>query len=85
MDMVERVARAIWGNGALGGTPWDMAPPEHRHVAIEEARRAIAAMREPTEAMIRAADNLHPGSGLPYEPGSPADVWRAMIDAAEGR
>ena len=45
--------------------------------AKDIARAAIAAMREPTEAMIRACDwpNTDRNSSL-------EDVWRVMIDAA---
>lgn len=49
-----------------------------RGVAV--ARAAIAAMREPTEAMLSAADFAGPDR---YEPDGTTDaVWRAMIDAA---
>ncbi len=45
------------------------------------ARAAITTMREPTEAMEEWADGM--GDGMsPYQPGSPEQVWKAMIDAA---
>lgn len=97
MDMVERVARAIDPQAFDGRYPTTYPPQNiiardrflagerRQKKARKQARAVLAALREPTEAMIAAADNLNPGSGLPYEPGSPAQVWRAMIDAAEGR
>lgn len=39
------------------------------------ARAAIAAMREPTKAMLTAADPIE-------DPDRHDDLWRAMIDAA---
>ena len=73
-SMIERVARALCRheglpeNTRLDGRPmWaDFVP---------EARAAIAAMREPTKAMIAA--------GLRYDILSGADrMWPDMIDAA---
>ena len=69
MTMVERVARAI------------CAPNEgfaccgECEVIVEKARAAIAAMAEPTGAMITMGG---------YTIGKPKakEVWKAMIDAA---
>lgn len=93
MTKIEQVARAIWGRGSLGGTPWENAPPEHQRVAMEEARRAIAAMREPSEGMVRAGviapgwevgeTSLHADHVVtPSLKLFPAEVWRAMVDTA---
>lgn len=69
-SMVERVARALYGAGdnAVG---WESV--------VDEARAAIAAMREPTEAMLAILedrmeywDNDKPIS----------DIYSSMIDAA---
>ena len=75
--MVERVAEAIIAAlppGAIEAMPyeavWDFAPA---------ARAAIAAMREPTDAMV---DNFYE-QFLPDSPWGTMEVgWRAMIDAA---
>jgi hypothetical protein len=72
-EMAERVARAMHGNRYEWPRP-EFA--EHREDYREMARRAIAAMREPTEAMLNAANSEevgHPWATL---------AWRAMIDAA---
>lgn len=70
-SMIERVASAIArsaravGGGYVSGDefPWEDA-----------ARAAIAAMREPTEAMVaEARRNNHPRD---------EETWRTMIDAA---
>lgn len=45
----------------------------------EIARAVISAMREPTAAMVRAAND---GSATPPYVLDTADKWRAMVDAA---
>jgi|AmaraimetFIIA100_FD_contig_41_5707065_length_408_multi_3_in_0_out_0_1 hypothetical protein len=60
--MIERVARAIAKSQGVEDT-W--------RGYMAETRAAIAAMREPTEAMAHAGDQ-HAGR----------DAWQAMIDAA---
>lgn len=83
-EVVERVAYAIWLKKPGGSTllPFDLQPDHDRH--IEQARAAIAAMREPTHEMIMASINCEPqtvmAGGQIFE-----DVcasWRAMIDEA---
>jgi hypothetical protein len=74
-EMVERVAVAL-----ADADPDDRGLPAGVEMAPFYrmlARAAIAAMREPTEAMIRSCDwpNTDRSSGLD-------DVWRVMIDAA---
>lgn len=91
-EMVERVARAIYDapNGIDGDQVADMLiedsrissafPAENREqvlaVCRQAARAAIAALREPTDAMIKAASPERIGPSLQD------DCWRAMIDAA---
>jgi hypothetical protein len=70
MDMVERVARAI---AAVNHEDDFDRSDEARRMFIEDARAAIAAMREPTEEMVKAQWS---------EPTCGAEGWRAMIDAA---
>lgn len=69
--MIERLAETI-GDAMFRelGSPSDWCPPEGAMQAV--ARATLGAMREPTDAMIRAA-----GSG-------PADrsCWQRIIDAA---
>ncbi len=88
-DMVERVAAAFINSFSPGA--WDTmsmltggdAAMEPRARVLRAARAAIAAMREPTEAMVDAAwdidacgrEEAHIGSGA-------GPAWRAMIDAA---
>jgi len=95
MDMVERVARAMapmfaeansyWCNG----TEWPDCPPatcQCRKMAFEAARAAIAAMREPTEEMVRAGltSLAVTAFGMPeFEPRDEAELcFTSMIDAA---
>lgn len=63
-DMVERVAKALVEAWPSWGT-WD------DEVARDGARAAIAAMREPTEAMLNTPEWL-----------SIRHRWQAMIDEA---
>ena len=65
-EMVERVAKVL-------ERMTDSPPATYEELACA----AIAAMREPTEAMCDAGANDRPGRQQSY-----ADVWRAMIDAA---
>ncbi len=88
--MIERVSRALCvGNpddmvrimivtdhgefGSQGVLSDEKEPNWHRH--RDEARRAIAAMREPTVDMENAGE-VHMESGVA------ANVWESMIDAA---
>ena len=76
-DMVEQVAKAIW-NHRFPDMSWES---KSRSEGIKDdyrmnARAAIAAMREPTEAMMQAGDR---------ELGFPEDyriAWQASIDEA---
>jgi hypothetical protein len=76
-EAVERVARALWDAAGDLRDPerWDETSERFRDDYRRRARAAIAALREPTEAMILAGvhhDNM----------GDMAGRWRAMIDAA---
>jgi hypothetical protein len=66
--------------GSMGIAATFNGPPEPAWKSYEaEARAAIEAMREPTEAMVEA------GSDAPimnYDGNDPRDVWRLMISAA---
>jgi hypothetical protein len=79
-DMVERVARAIYEdrNGPRC-EPWGTKPKGHKDPYRADARAAIEAMREPTEAMVGSgADHDAEGGGT----GNPLAIYTAMIDAA---
>lgn len=91
MSMIEKVARAIcdaaWGNGSFDRPPEKGGfSVEAKEQCLEQARAAIAAMREPNKEMMAGADSyvMHcheHGDVL----GPTADgVYRAMIDAALG-
>jgi hypothetical protein len=74
-DLIERVARAI---ADANSENYDELP--HLHTAL--ARAAIAAMREPTEAMVsagNAAQTEEWGEQVAMDSRVP---WRTMIDAA---
>lgn len=69
--MIERVAKAIAAQDTEG-LVWQ----EY----ISDARAAIAAMREPTEAMKNCSDEIHWGYSC-HVCGGLKDGWYAMIDA----
>lgn len=75
-EMVERVARALYAVNTGGAASWEDEAPEFQQWVCEQARAAIAAMREPTEAMVEE------GASEIRAAGGPEFVWRAMIDAA---
>ena len=88
--MVDRVARALYAE-----SDWALSDKRGGHVGWkdfrDDARAAIQAMREPSDAMLRAGfrNNRHVNSA-PCDRATcigavtmPADqAWRAMIDAA---
>ncbi len=90
-DMVERVARAIAKAHRLDTGEFVGADGARHHVEpwrdfIDHARAAIEAMREPTEAMKRAGDDVQTVSEI-ENVSVPSlieseDVWGAMITAA---
>lgn len=75
-EMVERVARAIYI--AWAGKEADVE--EGWTDCVPEARAAIAAMREPTEAMNDAAGRLP--VLCEHAMVDDDEAWRARIDAA---
>jgi hypothetical protein len=80
-EMVERVARTIWDEWSLWGSPIREAKPNWADLTADQqgigrriARAAIEAMREPSPAMHRAgAASVGSAAGR---------VWHAMIDTA---
>lgn len=82
--MVERVARAMFEVGHADAHGPDIYE-EQADWWRECARAAIAALREPTEAMIAAGweggDWCKPTISY-HDDDAPQQCWRAMIDAA---
>ena len=81
-EMIERVARAIAGAMEQnGGAPYDLyiRNKHSKMILYDQARAAIEAMREPTEAMVESADR----ATLPHVgPDDCLDAHKAMIDEA---
>lgn len=78
-EMVERVAVAIYSKHlGSSGHPWNDVPDEFREGMKILARAAIAAMRDPTEAMLLAGGDLNSMGDYP----SPGISWERMIDEA---
>jgi len=78
MNMVEKVARAICKEqqGDPGYDVWTLSlGSPHRALYLAQARAAIAAMREPSEAMLAAGR-------WPAEDDGALACWQAMIDDA---
>ncbi len=74
-EMIERVAAALCEHE--GGT-FAIDADVYR----SRSRTAIKALREPTEAMIKAADDMDINS-MDFTPtGGLLEVWQAMIDQA---
>jgi len=84
LEMVERVARALYENhpsdGGWGAILWDEYPTEFRASVYSAARAAIEAMREPTEAMVEA---VSAGTG-PATHLARKSIYVAMITTALG-
>lgn len=78
--MVERVARSLSPHAFSEASEGALWGPRARQDAMDKARAAIEAMREPTEAMMAAGDSLAvPDEG--YYPGA-GPVWVIMNEAA---
>jgi hypothetical protein len=89
-EMIERVSRAVFPNEWLAldrGDIWKHVVDDVRADLLNRGRAAIEAMREPTEAMVKAGDQKNHEDAL-IEAGCinitnelPA-IYDAMIDAA---
>lgn len=75
-EMVERVARAICGEPRGCDYPQCRCSPSWIVGIDRRSRAALTAMREPTEAMLKAFYG-----DMPVE-SRLGDDWRDMIDAA---
>jgi hypothetical protein len=76
--MVERVARAIFEEMVRQERVPDEQQPTLGENKLTLARAAIAAMREPTEAMFDALSNTN----VMWEDNNSRGVWTAMCDGA---
>jgi hypothetical protein len=82
-EMVERVAKAVhklWCEFNEETGLYEDLTPKEKEFSILASRAAIAAMREPTEAMILAchgAPDLHPDDAHGI-----VESWQSMIDEA---
>ncbi|HLX18470.1 MAG TPA: hypothetical protein VKS24_25055 [Bradyrhizobium sp.] len=84
-EMVERVAEAIYKTDPVGVRPWQDAPISNRDDCLACARAAIAAMREPTEAMVEAGEAEmyeHHEKPEDWTLENTKTAWMMMIDAA---
>jgi hypothetical protein len=92
MDMVEKVARALaaaseerWDAKTFSETLSGNDPDEMRASYFFLARAAIAAMREPTEGMVRAVvqyeKDINGSPDYEYTSVAPESAWEIMIDA----
>lgn len=75
-EMVERVAKAILNDNDLWN---DMGAPG-QNALVEEARRAIAAMREPTPEMLGAAAVILIKEFPEWHKAPVRAIFQAMID-----
>ncbi len=89
-EMIDRIAKAIqreaWSN-SVGSVPWDKIPVVYQEGYRKWARKAVEAIREPTEAMCDMAivtpnEYADGDDGRRIALTKPADVWRTMIDEA---
>lgn len=80
MGMVEKVAIAIYKkrNGVLC-RPWSILTTHDKTPYMDDARAAIAAMREPTEEMVDAGVTAEHGETLGHRV---TNSHYAMIDKA---
>lgn len=86
MTMIEKMARAAYeANPIIRNLRWEDILPERRKPFLDAQRAALAAAREPTEAMLIAAAGPTKATaiGEPEEPPkSLLEKWEIMIDAA---
>lgn len=82
-EMIERVAKAIGDRARSrhGGTMMAWAVSPERTDCLEFARAAIEAMREPTGAMLEAANEATFQLGI-ISPAAVDVAWAAIIGAA---
>ena len=78
MTMLEKIARAMVANGSGNPAQWDEYSPIMKQAWLLHVRAALAAMREPSDAMLEAALNVYPES---LDDRLAEDCWQSMIDA----
>ena len=80
MTMIDRVARVLQSHmeaAFVHGVPDDLS-----FVAVDLASAAIAAMREPSDTMVEAADFVDNGWGGYIGATEARNCWQAMICSA---
>lgn len=78
MNMIEKVARAIYETrNGKGCTPWAKRGMAHKAPYFADARAAIVAMREPTEAMEASLRDYNH-----WEAALAVNAWDDLISAA---
>lgn len=80
-EMIERLARALHGcvmQQDADQAPWEKLSQPVKQECLLMARAAIEAMREPTNAMIEAADGEYRDDDRRALVGE----WQTMIDVA---
>lgn len=91
MTMVERVARRLCRRFHLAGYGGEISDAIARYIEVsvehdwhkwaDDARVAIEAIREPTEAMMDVGGEARWRSPI-RDPDNVREIWRAMIDAS---
>jgi hypothetical protein len=83
MTMIEQAARALAAS-QCGVDDWDAYDEEFQQALLEHARAMLAAVREPSPAVVReGAGRLWAGSGELADKQA-RETWQIMIDAALG-
>lgn len=82
VTMIEKVARAL-DPSLWRGMDDGMSMPVARQMSLDAARRAIEAMRAPSDRMISEGESAASiGIGKPRDGAALPRVWASMIDAA---
>lgn len=78
--LLQRAAKAVFSE-RYPSRNWDSAPEGAKLGCYDTANAVLRAIREPTEAMIGACDQLSVES-LRHDPCRATVFWQAMIDAS---
>jgi hypothetical protein len=87
MTPLEKMARAMFPTVFDDNRGWQATQTERRQTAINKAKAALLALREPTTAMIDAAedvDEVGRAEGTRIGRYGAIKCWVNMIDAALG-
>lgn len=81
MNMIEKMARAMQAADRVRAATWEDESDGNRWAYLQMARAALTALREPTDAMTSADENVHWGYSC-HVCGGLKEGWYALIDAA---